>query len=84
MEPTPDMLISAEVAALFQVDPRTVTRWVKEGHLIAVRPTGGKLLFPATQPTISTRLATLASIEEESSDDVTENPYDSNSENRNP
>jgi excisionase family DNA binding protein len=31
----------AEVAALFRVDPKTVTRWAESGRLSAVRTLGG-------------------------------------------
>jgi excisionase family DNA binding protein len=31
----------AEVAALFRVDPKTVTRWADSGKLTAVRTLGG-------------------------------------------
>ena len=37
-----DMLLTpAEVAALFRVDPKTVTRWSRAGLLTAVRTLGG-------------------------------------------
>lgn len=35
------LLTPAEVAALFRVDPKTVTRWAKAGKLTAVRTLGG-------------------------------------------
>ncbi len=35
------LLTPAEVAALFRVDPKTVTRWAKAGKLTAIRPLGG-------------------------------------------
>jgi excisionase family DNA binding protein len=35
------LLTPAEVAALFRVDPKTVTRWAKAGRLTAVRTLGG-------------------------------------------
>ncbi len=31
----------AEVAKLFRVDPKTVTRWAKAGKLTAIRTLGG-------------------------------------------
>jgi len=31
----------AEVAAIFRVDPKTVTRWAKAGKLTAIRTLGG-------------------------------------------
>jgi hypothetical protein len=33
----PTLLTPAEVAALFCVDPKTVTRWAKQGRLASVR-----------------------------------------------
>ena len=35
------LLSPAEVAALFRVDPKTVTRWAKAGKLQALRTLGG-------------------------------------------
>ena len=35
------LLSPAEVASLFRVDPKTVTRWAKAGKLTAVRTLGG-------------------------------------------
>lgn len=35
------LLTPSEVAALFRVDPKTVTRWAKEGKLEHVRTLGG-------------------------------------------
>jgi excisionase family DNA binding protein len=35
------LLTPAEVAALFRVDPKTVTRWAKAGRLTAIRTLGG-------------------------------------------
>jgi excisionase family DNA binding protein len=36
-----DLLTPAEVAAMFRVDPKTVTRWAKAGKLSAIRTLGG-------------------------------------------
>ena len=36
-----NLLTPSEVAALFRVDPKTVTRWAKAGKLTAVRTLGG-------------------------------------------
>jgi excisionase family DNA binding protein len=41
---TPDaepLLTPSEVAALFRVDPKTVTRWAKAGKLTSIRTLGG-------------------------------------------
>lgn len=35
------LLTPAEVAAVFRVDPKTVTRWAKSGKLTAIRTLGG-------------------------------------------
>ena len=35
------LLTPAEVAALFRVDPKTVTRWAKAEKLTAIRTLGG-------------------------------------------
>jgi excisionase family DNA binding protein len=34
-------LTPAEVASLFRVDPKTVTRWAKSGKLTSIRTLGG-------------------------------------------
>ena len=36
-----DLMTPAEVAALFRVDPKTVTRWADAGKIQAVRTLGG-------------------------------------------
>ena len=35
------LLTPSEVAKLFRVDPKTVTRWAKAGKLTAIRTLGG-------------------------------------------
>jgi len=35
------LLTPAEVAAIFRVDPKTVTRWAKAGKLTSLRTLGG-------------------------------------------
>ena len=35
------LLTPGEVAALFRVDPKTVTRWAKSGKLSSIRTLGG-------------------------------------------
>jgi excisionase family DNA binding protein len=37
----PRLLTPSEVAQLFRVDPKTVTRWAKTGKLQSVRTLGG-------------------------------------------
>jgi excisionase family DNA binding protein len=43
------LLTPSEVAALFRVDPKTVTRWAKAGRLDCIRTLGGHRRYPATQ-----------------------------------
>ena len=43
------LLTPAEVAALYRVDPRTVTRWAKAGRLACIRTLGGHRRYPAAQ-----------------------------------
>ncbi|MDH2425729.1 BldC family transcriptional regulator [Sphaerisporangium sp. TRM90804] len=40
-----EILTPAEVAAIFRVDPRTVTRWAKQGHLTHFWTLGGHRRF---------------------------------------
>lgn len=40
-QPGPDLLTPAEVAALFRVDAKTVTRWAQSGKLSSIRTLGG-------------------------------------------
>ena len=42
---TERLMTSAEVAALYRVDPKTVVRWVKEGKLTSVPTPGGHHRF---------------------------------------
>lgn len=40
--PEPDYLLTpAEVAALFRVDPKTISRWAKAGKIPSMRTPGG-------------------------------------------
>lgn len=58
--PGDDLLTPGEVAALFRVDPKTVTRWATAGRVTAIRTPGGHrrywrseiraLLQPETTP----------------------------------
>ena len=43
------LLTPAEVAALFRVNPKTVTRWARAGKLTAIRTLGGHRRFRATE-----------------------------------
>lgn len=49
---TPDaetLLTPAEVAAMFRVDPKTVTRWAKAGKLSSIRTLGGHRRYRETE-----------------------------------
>lgn len=49
-EPQSDTLLTpAEVAALFRVNPKTVTRWARAGKITAIRTLGGHRRFPASE-----------------------------------
>jgi len=39
------LLTPSEVAALFRVDPKTVTRWAASGRLASIRTPGGHRRF---------------------------------------
>jgi excisionase family DNA binding protein len=46
----PDQLLTpAEVAAMFRVDPKTVTRWAKAGKLTCVKTLGGHRRYLADE-----------------------------------
>jgi excisionase family DNA binding protein len=46
----PDTLLTpAEVAALFRVNPKTVTRWARAGKITAIRTLGGHRRFRASE-----------------------------------
>jgi excisionase family DNA binding protein len=54
--PSPDdldapeaLLTPSEVAALFRVNPKTVTRWARSGKLSAIRTLGGHRRFRASE-----------------------------------
>ena len=48
--PAPEALLTpAEVAALFRVDPKTVTRWAKAGKLSSIRTLGGHRRYPEAE-----------------------------------
>ena len=50
MSLTPEQLLTpGEVAALFRVDPKTVTRWAQQGKLSAVRTLGGHRRYRADE-----------------------------------
>ncbi|HUR77468.1 MAG TPA: BldC family transcriptional regulator [Acidimicrobiales bacterium] len=44
-----NLLTPAEVATLFRVSPKTVTRWARSGKLTALRTLGGHRRFRASE-----------------------------------
>ena len=44
-----DLLTPTEVAELFRVNPKTVTRWAKSGKISAIRTLGGHRRFSAAE-----------------------------------
>lgn len=44
--PKERLLTPAEVAVLFRVDPKTVTRWAAAGRLSSIKTPGGHRRFP--------------------------------------
>jgi len=44
-----ELLTPAEVAAMFRVNPKTVTRWARAGRISAVRTLGGHRRFHAAE-----------------------------------
>ncbi|WP_424537098.1 BldC family transcriptional regulator [Sphaerisporangium viridialbum] len=44
-----ELLTPAEVATIFHVDPKTVTRWVKSGKLTSIRTLGGHRRYRETE-----------------------------------
>jgi excisionase family DNA binding protein len=49
-ETAPESLLTpADVAALFRVDPKTVTRWAKAGKLSSIRTLGGHRRYRETE-----------------------------------
>jgi excisionase family DNA binding protein len=51
MDPQDDdaLLTPSEVAAMFRVNPKTVTRWARAGKLTAIRTLGGHRRFRASE-----------------------------------
>jgi excisionase family DNA binding protein len=44
-----ELLTPSEVAVLFRVNPKTVTRWARAGKISAVRTLGGHRRFRASE-----------------------------------
>lgn len=43
------LLTPSEVASMFRVDPKTVTRWAKAGKLTPIRTLGGHRRYRASE-----------------------------------
>ncbi|MCW2930002.1 MAG: binding domain, excisionase family [Actinomycetia bacterium] len=48
-EETQPLLTPGEVAELFRVDPKTVTRWARSGKITAIRTPGGHRRYRETE-----------------------------------
>lgn len=44
-----ELLTPSEVAKLFRVDPKTVTRWAKSGKLSSIRTLGGHRRYRSSE-----------------------------------
>jgi excisionase family DNA binding protein len=44
-----ELLTPGEVAVMFRVDPKTVTRWAQAGRISAIRTIGGHRRFRASE-----------------------------------
>ena len=49
MENPEQLLTPAEVALMFRVDPKTVTRWASAGRIGSIRTPGGHRRFRASE-----------------------------------
>jgi len=58
------LLTPAEVASLFRVDPKTVTRWAKAGKLTSIRTLGGHRRYKESEVKALLTLTTGKSIKE--------------------
>lgn len=47
--PEEELLTPSEVAKMFRVDPKTVTRWAKSGKLSSIRTLGGHRRYRASE-----------------------------------
>jgi excisionase family DNA binding protein len=47
--PTAELLTPGQVAEMFKVNPKTVTRWARAGKISAIRTLGGHRRFKAQE-----------------------------------
>jgi excisionase family DNA binding protein len=52
------LLTPSEVASLFRVDPKTVTRWAKAGKLTAIKTLGGHRRYKESEVQVILQEAT--------------------------
>jgi excisionase family DNA binding protein len=57
MEPSERLLTPRQVALIFRVDPKTVTRWAAAGRIGSIRTPGGHRRYRETE--VTALLATL-------------------------
>lgn len=59
LQSSESLLTPAEVASLFRVDPKTVTRWAKSGKLSSIRTLGGHRRYRASEVRVLLRSGTV-------------------------
>lgn len=64
------LLTPGEVAVLFRVDPKTVTRWAKAGKLTSIRTLGGHRRYKETE--VNTLLRSISQKKVENSQRLSE------------
>lgn len=67
------LLTPAEVATLFRVDPKTVTRWAKAGKLTSIRTLGGHRRYKESEVKALLKTTLSSSTSEQSMKQVGEN-----------
>jgi len=73
MEARERLLTPGEVASLFRVDPKTVTRWAAAGRIGSIRTPGGHRRFRESEVRALLR-GELADVPEQASPPATERP----------
>ena len=67
------LLTPAEVATLFRVDPKTVTRWAKAGKLTSIRTLGGHRRYKESEVKALLKTTLSSTTSEQSMKQVGEN-----------